>query len=158
MPQSSRMMVTLRASASQRAMSVEPGALWARSGSSAASVTNDSNKPAVLTTSRPTFDISSSAGSDCTARASVDADARGAREYFDPSEWACGAAGSALPWHGRGRRFDPDQVHQIHQQLSGYPPNRLPAIARKWQNLSARRHYGLLLSSFRSVLLLLRDE
>src|SRR4051812_27171739 len=27
--------------------------------------------------------------------------------------WACGAAGSALPWHGRGRRFDPDQVHQI---------------------------------------------
>src|SRR6266481_7866389 len=26
--------------------------------------------------------------------------------------WACGAAGSALPWHGRGRRFDPDQVHQ----------------------------------------------
>src|SRR3954465_8885710 len=29
-----------------------------------------------------------------------------------PSMWACGAAGSALPWHGRGRRFDPDQVHQ----------------------------------------------
>jgi hypothetical protein len=27
--------------------------------------------------------------------------------------WACGAAGSALPWHGRGRRFDPDQVHHI---------------------------------------------
>ena len=26
--------------------------------------------------------------------------------------WACGAAGSALPWHGRGHRFDPDQVHQ----------------------------------------------
>lgn len=26
---------------------------------------------------------------------------------------ACGAAGSALPWHGRGRRFDPDQVHQF---------------------------------------------
>src|SRR5947209_6021471 len=21
--------------------------------------------------------------------------------------------GSALPWHGRGRRFDPDQVHQF---------------------------------------------
>ena len=31
--------------------------------------------------------------------------------------WACGAAGSALPWHGRGRRFDPDQVHQVSQQL-----------------------------------------
>jgi hypothetical protein len=28
-------------------------------------------------------------------------------------QWACGAAGSALPWHGRGRRFDPDQVHQF---------------------------------------------
>ena len=27
-------------------------------------------------------------------------------------EWACGAAGSALPWHGRGHRFDPGQVHQ----------------------------------------------
>ena len=33
------------------------------------------------------------------------------------SMWACGAAGSALPWHGRGRRFDPDQVHQLIQQL-----------------------------------------
>src|SRR5258708_16549819 len=37
---------------------------------------------------------------------------------LDPSSrtfqsWACGAAGSALPWHGRGRRFDPDQVHQF---------------------------------------------
>jgi hypothetical protein len=28
--------------------------------------------------------------------------------------WACGAAGSALPWHGRGHRFDPGQVHQIN--------------------------------------------
>ena len=34
-----------------------------------------------------------------------------------PQKWACGAAGSALPWHGRGRRFDPDQVHQIPQQV-----------------------------------------
>jgi hypothetical protein len=33
-------------------------------------------------------------------------------------EWACGAAGSALPWHGRGRRFDPDQVHQSSESLS----------------------------------------
>jgi hypothetical protein len=31
--------------------------------------------------------------------------------------WACGAAGSALPWHGRGRRFDPDQVHHIFKHL-----------------------------------------
>ena len=28
-------------------------------------------------------------------------------------QWACGAVGSALPWHGRGRRFDPDQVHHF---------------------------------------------
>jgi hypothetical protein len=32
---------------------------------------------------------------------------------FRLQSWACGAAGSARPWHGRGRRFDPDQVHQI---------------------------------------------
>ena len=32
--------------------------------------------------------------------------------------WACGAAGSALPWHGRGHRFDPDQVHQVTLPLS----------------------------------------
>src|SRR5258708_6101538 len=31
--------------------------------------------------------------------------------------WACGAAGSALPWHGRGHRFDPDQVHQSFQSF-----------------------------------------
>src|SRR4029077_9967002 len=31
--------------------------------------------------------------------------------------WACGAVGSALPWHGRGRRFDPDQVHHIFNNL-----------------------------------------
>src|SRR5580692_11311094 len=33
-------------------------------------------------------------------------------ELHPCSKWACGAAGSALPWHGRGHRFDPDQVHQ----------------------------------------------
>jgi hypothetical protein len=47
--------------------------------------------------------------------------------------WACGAAGSALPWHGRGHRFDPDQVHQITQQLSGTPLQRLAA---NWQQIS----------------------
>ena len=30
---------------------------------------------------------------------------------------ACGAVGSALPWHGRGRRFEPVQVHQSFQIL-----------------------------------------
>src|SRR5208282_4005873 len=39
------------------------------------------------------------------------------RLFRHPS-WACGAAGSALPWHGRGRRFDPDQVHQVSQWFS----------------------------------------
>jgi hypothetical protein len=32
----------------------------------------------------------------------------------DIRSWACGAVGSALPWHGRGRRFDPDQVHHLN--------------------------------------------
>jgi len=31
--------------------------------------------------------------------------------------WACGAVGSALPWHGRGRRFEPVQVHQYFNHL-----------------------------------------
>jgi hypothetical protein len=32
--------------------------------------------------------------------------------------WACGAVGSALPWHGRGRRFEPVQVHQTNPLYS----------------------------------------
>jgi|SRR5580698_4384054 hypothetical protein len=35
-------------------------------------------------------------------------------------KWACGAAGSALPWHGRGRRFDPDQVHHLYNMPAVY--------------------------------------
>ena len=31
-------------------------------------------------------------------------------------QWACGAVGSALPWHGRGRQFESDQVHQNKPQ------------------------------------------
>src|ERR1700722_19960233 len=38
-----------------------------------------------------------------------------------PNKWACGAAGSALPWHGRGRRFDPGQVHQFVSKDSHAP-------------------------------------
>ena len=30
--------------------------------------------------------------------------------------WACSSIGRALPWHGRGRRFDPDQVHSTQPQ------------------------------------------
>ena len=40
------------------------------------------------------------------------------RELHPCSKWACGAAGSALPWHGRGHRFDPDQVHQSFHYLN----------------------------------------
>jgi hypothetical protein len=42
------------------------------------------------------------------------------RELHSP-KWACGAAGSALPWHGRGHRFDPDQVHQTQIARLGLP-------------------------------------
>src|SRR6202789_1914431 len=48
-----------------------------------------------------------------------------------PKEWACGAAGSALPWHGRGHRFDPDQVHQTTPHKS--------SICRKLNTPSFRR-------------------
>src|ERR1017187_2079287 len=37
------------------------------------------------------------------------------------AKWACGAAGSALPWHGRGRRFDPGQVHHKINNLQEPP-------------------------------------
>src|SRR5271163_2934159 len=30
---------------------------------------------------------------------------------FCLQSWACGAAGSALPWHGKGRRFDPHRPY-----------------------------------------------
>src|SRR5665213_1386357 len=32
------------------------------------------------------------------------------------SAWACGAVGSALPWHGRGQGFESLQVHQNKPQ------------------------------------------
>jgi murein DD-endopeptidase MepM/ murein hydrolase activator NlpD len=48
---------------------------------------------------------------------SLDPNSSGFR-HFCLQSWACGAAGSALPWHGRGRRFDPDQVHQNSCQLT----------------------------------------
>ena len=31
--------------------------------------------------------------------------------------WACGAVGSALPWHGRGQGFESLQVHQFNPML-----------------------------------------
>jgi hypothetical protein len=35
--------------------------------------------------------------------------------------WACGAVGSALPWHGRGQGFESLQVHQS-QSIRSRPP------------------------------------
>ncbi len=50
--------------------------------------------------------------------------------------WACGAAGSALPWHGRGRRFDPDQVHQtIHFKISNLHPEVFHRHSAIWCQL-----------------------
>ena len=34
---------------------------------------------------------------------------------------ACGAVGSALPWHGRGREFESHQVHQTFRRLTLTP-------------------------------------
>src|SRR5713226_8178926 len=50
--------------------------------------------------------------------------------------WACGAAGSALPWHGRGRRFDPDQVHQNSSWIFLRTPLERGMARRHRQRLS----------------------
>ena len=34
------------------------------------------------------------------------------------SVWGCSSVGRALEWHSRGRRFDPDQLHQNNQGLN----------------------------------------
>ena len=36
-----------------------------------------------------------------------------------------------VPWHGRGRRFDPDQVHHIFKSLTNFPTNRNRSLLRK---------------------------
>src|SRR5579875_1456210 len=53
-------------------------------------------------------------------------------------EWACGAAGSALPWHGRGHRFDPDQVHQTTPTNEAYAGNAPLLSEMRCQMRSAR--------------------
>src|SRR5271156_1510248 len=56
--------------------------------------------------------------------------------------WACGAAGSALPWHGRGHRFDPDQVHQSTHSESNTYSRKTPSF-RQWIRVilcQRRRH------------------
>src|ERR1039458_9910308 len=37
---------------------------------------------------------------------------------------ACGAVGSALPWHGRGREFESHQVHQTFLFFTIRPPSK----------------------------------
>ena len=54
-----------------------------------------------------------------------------------PTGRACGAVGSALPWHGRGREFESLQVHQnfsnTYEPLSaGYRSFWSPTGVRKW--------------------------
>src|SRR5262249_61284942 len=51
---------------------------------------------------------------------------------FARTSWACGAVGSALPWHGRGREFESHQVHQnisntYRSQPSHEPRRRSPS-------------------------------
>jgi hypothetical protein len=64
-------------------------------------------------------------------------------------QWACGAAGSALPWHGRGRRFDPDQVHHLnpprikHFQTICAKRTKIVQTAPEWSRMLSvyTRHY-----------------
>src|SRR5271166_2935166 len=55
--------------------------------------------------------------------------------------WACGAVGSALPWHGRGREFESHQVHQNKPQQN--------IDLRKWlcASTSRKRSRGVHLES-----------
>ena len=55
----------------------------------------------------------------CWTRVKFDESSRSGenRKVVPTTVWACGAVGSALPWHGRGHRFDPDQVHQLFQSF-----------------------------------------
>src|SRR5260370_40428176 len=62
----------------------------------------------------------------------------GVRENRLSRLWACGAVGSALPWHGRGRRFDPDQVHHFNPpRISHFKRNHpagLPTVGESAVN------------------------
>src|SRR3989304_8469011 len=33
--------------------------------------------------------------------------------FYPVLNWGCSSVGRALEWHSRGRRFDPDQLHQF---------------------------------------------
>src|SRR3989304_7811919 len=47
--------------------------------------------------------------------------------FYPILSWGCSSVGRALEWHSRGRRFDPDQLHQSpcpdgHNHLADDPP------------------------------------
>jgi hypothetical protein len=46
-------------------------------------------------------------------------------------------------WHGRGRRFEPDQVHQIFNNLTDPPLRAWPEIGRKSQEPSSVSDFNL---------------
>ena len=71
----------------------------------------------------------------------------GENHHRPSTQWACGAAGSALPWHGRGRRFDPDQVHQFSQQLR---PGECLQVGRLCRDLCHSPPFCYLLQGFPS--------
>src|SRR5450755_472050 len=48
------------------------------------------------------------------------------RLTLDLVSWACGAVGSALPWHGRGQGFESLQVHQNVSNTYGPRPSDFP--------------------------------
>ncbi len=50
------------------------------------------------------------------------------------------AALSALPWHGRGRRFEPVQVHQTPQRLTTSSSSRSAAVASNWSPTHRLEH------------------
>src|SRR5260370_5725931 len=55
---------------------------------------------------------------------------------------ACGAVGSALPWHGRGREFESHQVHQnISKTYHFSPAGEGIAGVQMETNLDTRTNY-----------------
>ena len=83
------------------------------------------------------------------------------RRVASLSKWACGAAGSALPWHGRGHRFDPDQVHQSFRSTSlpqrcsilVYISNTTFVTRFRWPHLVAapRQHFAFICKALNRV-------
>ena len=52
---------------------------------------------------------------------SADSDAEGGPVAFGHKGWGLSSAGRALPWHGRGHRFDPVRLHQSYFLIGRKP-------------------------------------